>query len=203
MSTEKILNGVNIQTVENSVQAIEKDPGIAAFKFRLKNRWIDGGLNRASINSFFGARQENSRPEPFVLDADEPPMLAGRDLAANPVEYLLRALAGCMTTSMVYHAALRGIRIEELEADLEGDLDLRGFLGLSQDVRKGYENIRVTFRVKTDEKNLDRLKALSKLSPVLDTVANGTNIEIRIERKSAVQSKTKSAAKPRKVRSAA
>lgn len=183
MSTDKILNSVNIQIVEDSVRAIEKDPGIGAFKFRLKNRWIDGGLNRALINDFYGARQENSRPEPFVLDADEPPMLAGRDLGANPVEYLLRALAGCMTTSIVYHAALRGIRIDELEAELEGDLDLRGFLGLSQDVRKGYENIRVTFKIKTDEKNLDRLKALSKLSPVLDTIANGTGVEINVERK--------------------
>jgi uncharacterized OsmC-like protein len=180
---EKIMNGVNIQTVEDAVQAIEKDSGIAAFKFRLKNRWIDGGLNRALVNNFYGAKQENSRPEPFVLDADEPPLLAGRDIGANPVEYLLRALAGCMTTSIVYHAALRGIRIDELEADLEGDLDLRGFLGLSKDVRKGYENIRVTFRVKTDEKNLDRLKALSKLSPVFDTLANGTKIDINVEKK--------------------
>ena len=183
MLAEKFLNGVNIQTIEDSVQAIEKDPGIAAFKFRLKNRWIDGGLNRASVNNFYGALQENSRPEPFVMDADEPPLLAGRDIGANPVEYLLRALAGCMTTSIVYHAALRGIRIDELEADLEGDLDLRGFLGLSRDVRKGYENIRVTFKVKTDEQNLDRLKALSKLSPVFDTVTNGTKVEIKVEPK--------------------
>ena len=85
MSIKNILNGVNIQTVEDSVKVIEKDPGIAAFKFRLKNRWIDGGLNRALINNFYGARQENSRPEPFVLDADEPPMLAGRDLGTNPL----------------------------------------------------------------------------------------------------------------------
>jgi uncharacterized OsmC-like protein len=183
MLAEKFLNGVNIQTVEDSVQAIEKDPGIAAFKFRLKNRWIDGGLNRASVNNFYGARQENSRPEPFVMDADEPPLLAGRDIGANPVEYLLRALAGCMTTTIVYHAALRGIRIDELEAVLEGDLDLRGFLGLSKDVRKGYENIRVTFKVKTDQQNLDLLKALSKLSPVFDPVTNGTKVEIKVEPK--------------------
>jgi uncharacterized OsmC-like protein len=86
-------------------------------------------------------------------------------------------------TTMVYHAAMRGIRIEELEMDLEGDLDLRGFLGLSDEVRKGYENIRVNFRVKTDEENLDRLKALSKLSPVYDVTRNGTNVDISIERK--------------------
>jgi uncharacterized OsmC-like protein len=95
----------------------------------------------------------------------------------------LRALAGCMMTTVVYHAAIRGIKIDELEMDLEGDLDLRGFLGISDQVRKGYENIRVRFRVKTDEQNLDRLKALSKLSPVYDVTTNGTKVDIAIERK--------------------
>jgi hypothetical protein len=83
---------------------------------------------------------------------------------------------------MVYHAALRGIQIDELESDLEGDLDLRGFLGLSDDVRRGYEKIRVNFRIKTDAENLDRLKALSKLSPVFDVTSNGTEVEINMER---------------------
>jgi uncharacterized OsmC-like protein len=110
-------------------------------------------------------------------------VLAGTDLGANPVEHLLRALAGCMMTTMVYHAALRGIKIEELEMDLEGDLDLRGFLGLSDDVRKGYENIRVNFRVKTDGEDLNRLKALSRLSPVYDVTTKGTKVDISIERK--------------------
>ncbi len=180
---KETLNGVDVQYVQDTVKAIEQDPAIASFKFRLKNRWIDGGLNRARVDGFFGAKQENQRPEPFVSDADEPPVLGGRDLGANPVEHLLRALAGCMTTTMVYHAALRGIRIEELEAELEGDIDLRGFLGLSQDVRKGYENIRVKFTVKTDEENLDRLKALSKLSPVFDVTTHGTQVDVSVERK--------------------
>ena len=84
---------------------------------------------------------------------------------------------------MVYHAAIRGIRIEELESELEGDLDLQGFLGVSNEVRRGYQNIRVNFKVKTDEENLDRLKALSKLSPVFDVVSNGTDVAISVERK--------------------
>ncbi len=179
----KILNGVNVAYIEETIAAIEQDPSIAEFKFRAKNRWIDGGHNRAIISGYYGAKQERDRSEPFVMDADEPPVLAGKDLGANPVEYLLRALAGCLMTTMVYHAAVREIRIDELEMDLEGDLDLRGFLGLSHDVRKGYENIRVNFRVKTDEPNLDRLKALCKLSPVYDVTANGTNIDINVERK--------------------
>jgi uncharacterized OsmC-like protein len=183
MAAEKVLNGVDVGYVEETVKAVEGDPSIASFKFRAKNRWIDGGHNRAIINGYYGAKQEHERPEPFVLDADEPPVLAGRDMGANPVEHLLRALAGCMMTTMVYHAAIRGIKIDELEMDLEGDLDLRGFLGLSDDVRKGYENIRVNFRVKTDEQDLNRLKALSRLSPVYDVTTNGTNVDISIERK--------------------
>lgn len=110
-------------------------------------------------------------------------MLAGTDLAPNPVEHLLHALAGCMTSTLVYHAAIRDIRIDELECELEGDLDLRGFLGLSKDARKGYRNIRVKFRVKTDSDQLDKLKTLSKFSPVFDVTSNGTRVDVEIERK--------------------
>ncbi len=183
MADEKKLNGVDVTYVENTVKAIEETPDLARFKFRVKNRWLDCGHSRALIEGFYGANQEHVRPEPFVLDADEPPVLAGKDFGPNPVEFLLRGLAGCMTNTMVYHAALRGIRIDELEAELEGDIDLRGFLGISPDVRKGYENIRVTFKVKTDAENLARLKALSKLSPVYDTVTKGTTVETVIEAK--------------------
>lgn len=182
MKGEKILNGVDLGVVQSTVQAIEGDPALGACKFRAHNRWVHGGHNRATINGYYGAKQEFTRPEPFVSDADEPPVLAGTDLGANPVEHLLRALAGCMMTTMVYHAALRGIQIEGLEMELEGDLDLRGFLGISNEVRNGFENIRVTFKVKTDEQNLDRLKAFSKLSPVYDVTTKGTKVDIAIER---------------------
>ena len=96
------------------------------------------------------------------------------------MEYLLHALAGCLTSSLVYHAALEDIRIEELEAELEGDIDLRGFLGISDDIRKGYQAIRVNFKVKTDAENLEKLKALTKFSPVFDVVSNGTKVDIQL-----------------------
>jgi uncharacterized OsmC-like protein len=98
------------------------------------------------------------------------------------VEHLLHALASCLTTAIVYHAAVRGIRIDEMEAELEGDIDLRGFLGISNEVRRGYRNIRANFKVKTDEDNLEKLKALSMYSPVFDVTSNGTNVDVRIER---------------------
>ncbi len=97
------------------------------------------------------------------------------------MEHLLNALAACVTTSMVAHAAVRGIRIEELESELEGDLDLRGFLGLSNDVPKGFTNIRVNFKVKADVDNMERLKRLTAYSPVLNTITRGANVEVRVE----------------------
>lgn len=183
MSEEKILNGVNVSDVENLVKSIEEKPERAKCKFRAHNQWLGGGYNQSHISGFFGAGQEIAHQQSFVLDADEPPLLAGGDKGANPVEHLLNALAACLTTTLVYHAAVRGIQIEELESELEGDLDLRGFLGLSQEVRRGFQNIRVNFKVKTDAENLERLKALSKLSPVFDVTSNGTDVTVSIERK--------------------
>lgn len=174
------LNGVNVTDVENLAAAIVEDPGLAQSHFRLKNTWVSGGFNQSEIGSFYTARQELRHAENFSLYADEPPLLAGSDKAPNPVEHLLNALASCLTTTFIYHAAIRGIEIEELEATLEGDLDLRGFFGISTDVRRGYENIRVQFKVKTEEENLEKLKALSTLSPVYDTVRNGTNVDLSI-----------------------
>lgn len=179
----RIVNGVNVETVESTINAVKAEPEIANFKFRLHNKWIEGGYNQSTVGQFFGAKQENSHAKPFKWEADEPPLLAGEDRGANPVEHLLNALSACLTTSLIYHAAVRGIKIDELETELEGDIDLQGFLGVANGVRKGYKNIRVNFKVKTEEGNLEKLKALSRFSPVLDTVTTGTNVEVRVERK--------------------
>ncbi len=191
MAVEKIpaeglpesVNGVSIKTMVETVNRLKQDPELARFRFRLKNRWFDCGHNRSAISDFYGAKQAIAHAKTFELDSDEPPALAGQDKGANPVEHLLNALAACLTTTMVYHAALRGIRIEELESELEGDIDLRGFLGISSEVRRGYQNIRVKFKVKTDAENLERLKALSKLSPVFDVVSHGTKVDVTVEEK--------------------
>lgn len=182
-TTINIANGIDMDVLQKTVSAIEDDPTLAKTKFRIHNKWIKGGHNRTTVGDFFGAGRENSHKEAFLLDADEPPLLAGEDNGANPVEHLLNALAACLTTGMVYHAAVHGIHIQELESDLEGDIDLRGFMGLSKDVRKGYENIRVTFKVKTDTENLEKLRHFSEFSPVLDVVSHGTNVDIRVEPK--------------------
>jgi len=181
--SEKILNGVNVEAVEGAIRDLTADPELAQFKFHLHNQWINGGHNLSTIKSFYGLKQEIDHLQQLELDADEPPALAGEDLGPNPVEHLLNALAACLTTTLIYHAAARGIKIDELESELEGDIDLRGFLGITNEVRRGYQNVRVKFKVKTDEENLDRLKALSRLSPVFDVTSNGTNVDVQIERK--------------------
>lgn len=177
----KVVNGVNVSQLMANIAAIQQTPSLAGFNFRITNRWLDGGLNRSTIADFDGTGQTHLRREKFTVDADEPPVLLGEDRAANPVEYVLHALAACLTTGMVYHAAARGIRLEEVESRLEGDLDLRGFLGISDDVRRGYQGIRVTFRVKGDA-TPEQLQELCKFSPVLDIVSNPVPVSIHIEK---------------------
>ena len=118
-----VVNGVDVEKLGGTMHAVQQDPSLAAFQFRATNQWINGGHNRSTVQSFYGAGQEDRiRTKPFVLEADEPPVLLGDDHGANPVEYVLHALAACLTTSLVYHAAARGIRIESVESKLEGDL---------------------------------------------------------------------------------
>ncbi len=182
---DTVVNGVNVTKLMDTVGMIKENAAVADFKFRVSNKWINGGLNRSTIDGFYGALQENTRPAPFIYENDEPPVLLGEDKGANPVEYVLHALAGCMTTVMVYKAALHGIKLEEVESELEGDIDLRGLLELSDDVRNGYENIRVNFKVKTQEgpETIKLLEELCKGSPVYDIVTNPVPVSINVESK--------------------
>jgi uncharacterized OsmC-like protein len=175
-----VVNGVDLDTLMGTVNAIKGDPGLGACRFRASNRWLSGNHNRSTVTAFHGARQEIAHRQTFTLDADEPAILAGNDEGANPVEHLLHALASCLTTSMVAHAAVRGIEIEELESELEGDIDLRGFLGVALDVPKGYTEIRAKFRVKAKPEDVDRLKELAKFSPVFNTVSRGARVVVDV-----------------------
>jgi uncharacterized OsmC-like protein len=175
-----VINGVDVDTLMGTVNAIKGDPGLGACRFRASNTWLSGNRNRSTVSSFHGARQEIAHRQTFTMDADEPAILAGNDEGANPVEHLLHALASCLTTSMVAHAAVRGIEIEELESELEGDIDLRGFLGLALDVPKGYTEIRAKFRVKAKPEDLDRIKELAKFSPVFNTVMRGARVAVDV-----------------------
>lgn len=178
------VNGVDVGALFDTIAAVKQDPGLAEFQFRASNRWIEGGFNRSSIQAFHGCREEDStRTQPFVLDADEPPLLLGQDRGANPVEYVLHALAACLTTTMVYHAAARGIEIRGVESKLQGDLDLRGFLGLDPNVRKGYRSVRVEMTVDSDASPAV-LRELAQFSPVYDIVSNSLPVEVVVKTRS-------------------
>lgn len=179
--TSTMTNGVNATAIFDTIQAIKADAQIAKFQFRAKNTWLGGALNRTTIKEFYGAGQEDTtRTKPIVLDADEPSILLGKDTAASPLEFVLHALASCMTTTLAYQASTRGIAIEAMESKLEGDFDLRGFLGLSSTVRKGYQKIRVSFRIKS-KASPEKLTELAKLSPVYDVVSNSVPVDVAIE----------------------
>ena len=175
------INGVDLDTLMGTVKAIQDEPGLGACRFRASNRWLDGNHNRSTVTGFYGAGQEMAHRQTFTMDADEPAILAGNDEGANPVEHLLHALASCLTTSMVAHAAVRGIEIEELESELEGDIDLRGFLGLDATVPKGYTEIRARFRVKARPEDLERIRELARFSPVFNTITQGARVVVDVE----------------------
>ena len=180
-----LVNGVAVNDLFATIDAIKKDPEIAKFNFRISNRWINGGRNQSTINDFYGAKAVHQHSPQFELVADEPPLLLGEDMGPNPVEYLLNALAACVTTSMIYHAAAKGIEIKGVESRLEGDLDLRGFLGLSNEVPMGYQQIRIYFKIDADIEDSEKEELIAmgkKYSPVYNTIfADQTSVLIGLE----------------------
>lgn len=180
MTAETVRNGVNVTKLMDTIEAIKSRPDLARFEFRATNRWLDGTRNQATVSSYFGACEENERARPFEFIADEPPVLCGNDSGANPVEYLLSALSMCVTTSIVAHAAARGIEIHAMESELKGDLDVRGFLGMSNSIRKGYQRITMRIRARTDAP-AEVLRELANYSPVLDVVSRSVPVELTVE----------------------
>jgi uncharacterized OsmC-like protein len=185
MPVTSIVNGVDLGRLSATIDAVTADPALARFQFRASNRWIDGGHSRTTIKGFYGAGQEDAtRTQPFTVDTDEPPVLLGQNQAANAGEYLLHALAACLTGTIAYHAAARGIVLDGLECTIQGDLDLRGFLGLDASVRPGYDQIRVTIKVAGDfdDNQLAELESLTRFSPVRDIVSNPVPVAIDVAR---------------------
>jgi len=180
MNQDTMLNGVNVTKLGQTIEAVKQQPEIAQFKFRARNQWEDGGRNQATIDTYYGVGKEMEHEQPFVMDADEPPVLLGEDKGANPAEFVLAGLSGCMTTTLAYHAAGRGLRIDDISSEFEGDVDLQGLLGTDPNVRNGYREIRVKFKVKGD---LDEatVHELVRQSPVYDTLANPVKIKIEVE----------------------
>ena len=181
-TVERTLNGLDVQQMVETVEAIKGDPTLARFQFRAQNQWIGGGENRSTIRGFYGAgREDDSRSEDYVFTNGEPPVLLGHNEGANPVEFLLHALAGCVTTTFVLHAAARGIQIRALSTQLEGEINLEGLLGLNDAVTPGYEEIRIRMDVKADcsDAELDDLLQYTQgHSPVCNTVCRPVPVKI-------------------------
>jgi uncharacterized OsmC-like protein len=185
MHVTNLVNGVDLDRLGATIEHVSADPALARFQFRARNEWIDGGHSRSTIQGFYGAGQEDAtRTVPFVVDADEPPVLLGENQAPNTAEYVLHALAACLGGTMVYHAAARGIVLDALDCTIEGDVDLRGFLGIDETVRPGYQQIRVAFKVSgdLDDDQLAELAGLVRYSPVRDIVSNPVPVEIDVTR---------------------
>ena len=177
----KIVNGVDVSALEDTITAVKGNAEIAKFNFRATNKWLGGDKNRSTIKEFTGALEEQrTGVQAFIAENGEHPVLLGHDEAPNPVEWLLHALIGCMTTTTAYHAAARNIAIEAIDSHIEGDLDLRGFLGLSEKVRKGYSAIRVNMRVKT-KADAPTIKAITGMSPVFDVVSRSVPVSVSVE----------------------
>ncbi len=180
---KQTLNGLNLEDLVGTVDAIKQTPSLAQFEFRVTNQWMGGGVNRSRIKEFYGAgKEDDSRTEAFEFTNGEPPVLLGNNEGANPVEVLLHALAGCVTTSTVVHAAARGIRIESISTQLVGQMNLQGFLGLDDSVPVGYENIQLDMDIKADcsDEELDELLSFAKdHSPVCSTVCRPVPVTLK------------------------
>jgi len=170
------VNGVDAEKLSATIAAIKADASLANFQFRLSNQWVGGGENHSRIDSFYGVGQEMRHKQPFSLVSDEPEVLLSEDRGPNAGEYVLHALASCLTGALVYHAAARGIALKGIATRLEGDIDLQGFLGLSKDVRRGFENIRVVFDIDADcddSGKQELIEMAQAYSPVFDMLSNG------------------------------
>lgn len=183
-ATPRFRNGINIDQLFGTLDAIKEQPSLGTFQFRATNRWLGGAHNQSTIRDFYGAGQEDrSRSRAFVADAGEPAVLVGTDTGPNPAEFLLHALAACLTTSIVYVAAARGVELESVESTLEGDLDVRGGLGLDESVRNGFQQIRVSFDVKanaTPEKIREVVERAKARSVVFDSITRGVPVSVEV-----------------------
>jgi len=178
--TNHIVNGIDTQYVMELAGKISQDDDFSKFKFRANNHWIGDSRSRTSIQGFYAGGEENTgRPAAHTVDADQPVFLGGKNTAPNAVEHLLHSLTSCLNTTMVYHASVQGITIDELDISAEGDMNVKGFFGISDDVNRGYERIRVNIKVKSDA-DVETLTKLAMYSPVYEVISRSVPIDFNM-----------------------
>ena len=178
------LNGVDTPALFATIDAVKGAPELARFQFRASSRWLTGTHSRSQVEAFSGAGGTHQHERDFRFDADHPRVLTGGGAGPTPVEYLLHGLAACLTAGIANVAAARGVTLTAVESTVEGDIDLRGVLGLSKDVRNGYQGIRVSFRIKGDappEKLREIVEQSRARSAVFDALTSGTRVEIDVD----------------------
>src|SRR6478735_2347569 len=184
-TTAPIRNGVDTAQVYGTLDVLKAQPAAARFEFRVRNSWIDGTHSRSTIHGFWGAGgEDDSRAEPFIVEASEPPVLFGHNEAPNPAEYLLHALAGCLTLTIVNVAAARKVELYEVSSTLTGVLDARGAVGVDDSYRNGFERVRVSFQIKGDappEKLQEIVERAKARSVVYDIVSNPVAVDVHAE----------------------
>lgn len=177
-------NGVDVPTLFATINAVKEQRELAAFQFRASNRWIKGTHSRTTLEDFSGAGDTHAHTKEFAFDADHPPVLCGEGEGATPVEFLLHALASCLTAGIGNIASARGINLTEVESRIEGDLNVAGLLGLDDQIRNGYQGLRISFKIRGDA-SADKLRAVieqsKNRSAVFDVLNNGTPIEVDVD----------------------
>lgn len=182
ISENAVRNGVDTATLFATLDAVRNDKDLAKFQFRATNRWLSGTHNQSIIHGFHGAKQEMTHQQPFTFDADHPAVLVGSDNGPTPVEFLLHALAACLTAGIANVAAARGVTLTEVSSTVEGDIDLLGILGLSDEVRNGYQQIKVSFVIRGDdpEKLRKVVEQSRRRSAVFDVLTTGVPVSIEV-----------------------
>ena len=181
---DSMRNGVDTATLFATLDAVKQAPEAAKFQFRAHNEWLSGTHNRGTIADFFGVGEERSHERTFVFDADHPAVLVGQDQGPTPAEFLLHALAACLTSGLANIAAARGVKLTQVRSTVTGDIDLNGILGLDKSVRNGYEQITVRFTVKGDapaEKLREIVEQSRARSAVFDVITNGVPVTINVD----------------------
>jgi uncharacterized OsmC-like protein len=177
------LNGVDTPTLFGTLDLVKSQPELAKFQFRARNRWQSGNLSETTIRTFSGAGGEHVHTTTFTMAADHPGVLVGEDRAPLPIEFLLHALASCITGGIANIAAARGVPLREVESTIEGDINLLGIFGMAKDVRNGYQGIRASFSIKGDAppETLQEIVAQSRArSAVFDVLTNGVPVSMSV-----------------------
>jgi len=184
-SEKQVKNGVNVEALLGAREALEKAPQAAKFTWRASNKWINGTHSQTSVKEFFGLGEGQSHRQEFTFEADHPEIFASEDHGATPVELVLAGLASCLTAGVAAVAQMRKIQLRSVTATLEGGMDIQGILGMDEDVRNGFDGIKVSYKIDADATK-DEIEALvaqsQKRSAVFDIVTNPTNVTVEVNK---------------------